>query len=83
MNVVSQMKISNLTYTRSTEMFYWNLLDETLNLAVLDSRCTKTVCGEEWLHCYLDTLSEKEQEEKKLTVSSYHVTDAFQSEYTL
>ena len=22
MNVVSQMKISNLTYTRSTEMFY-------------------------------------------------------------
>ena len=32
-------------------------------LVVLDSGCTKTLCGEEWLNCYLDTLSEKEQKE--------------------
>lgn len=31
---------------------------ETLNSAVLDSGCTKTVCGETWLQCYLEGLSE-------------------------
>ena len=29
-----------------------NFLGETLNLTVLDSGCTKTVCGQEWLKCY-------------------------------
>ena len=38
-------------------------LGETLNMAVLDSGCTKTVCGEEWLRCYIDTLSEIKQKE--------------------
>ena len=28
---------------------------ETLNLTVLDSGCAKTVCGEEWLKCYIDS----------------------------
>ena len=27
---------------------------------MLESGCTKTVCGEEWLRCYIDTLSEIE-----------------------
>ena len=40
--------------------FIENFLGETLNLAVLESGCTKTVCGEEWLRCYIDTLSEIE-----------------------
>ena len=40
-----------------------NFLGETLNLVVLGSGCSKTVCGEEWLNCYLDTSSEKEQKE--------------------
>ena len=30
---------------------------ETLGMAVLDSGCTKNVCGEGWLNCYLDTLT--------------------------
>ena len=30
---------------------------ETLGMAVLDSGCTKNVCGEGWLNCYLDTLA--------------------------
>ena len=30
-------------------------LGKALNLAVLDSGCTKAVCGEEWLKGYLDT----------------------------
>ena len=36
-------------------------LGETLNLVVLDSRCTKTVRSEEWLKCYVDSLSEEEK----------------------
>ena len=31
---------------------------ETLNHAVLDSGCTKTVCGASWLDSYTETLSE-------------------------
>ena len=36
-------------------------LGETLNLVVLDSRCTKSVRSEEWLKCYVDSLSEEEK----------------------
>ena len=35
-------------------------IDETLSMAVLDSGCTKTVCGETWLNCYLKTLSDED-----------------------
>ena len=44
------------------------LIGEMLSMAVLDSGCTKTVCGEIWLNCYLETLSD---EDKKLL----HVKD--------
>ena len=33
---------------------------ETLNCAVLDSGCTKNVCGKTWLDSYLNTLTEKD-----------------------
>ena len=45
------------------------LIGETLSMAVLDSGYTKTVCGETWLSCYLETLSD---EDKKLL----HVEDS-------
>ena len=45
------------------------LIGEMLSMAVLDSGCTKTVCGETWLNCYLETLSD---EDKKLV----HVEDS-------
>ena len=35
---------------------------ETLNHAVLHSRCTKTVCGISWLDNYLETLSPEDKE---------------------
>ena len=35
-----------------------------LNTAVLDSGCTKNVCGKLWLDCYIDSLS---KEGSKLT----------------
>ena len=39
-----------------------SLLGETLNKALLDSGCTKTVCGEEWLKYYLESLPEADLE---------------------
>ena len=33
-------------------------LGETLHLAVSDSGCTKTVCGQEWLEYYVKSLTD-------------------------
>ena len=46
--------------------FIENFLGENLNLAVLDSGCTKTMCGEEWLNCYFDAFSRKSRNKYKL-----------------
>ena len=35
-------------------------LSETLNFAVVDSGCSRTVCGETWMQCCLDSLSESD-----------------------
>ena len=37
-----------------------SLVTETFNMGVIDSGCTKTVAGENWLRDYLDTLSDSE-----------------------
>ena len=39
-----------------TENILHTLVEETVNMAVLDSGCTKTVCGEKWLQNYLEFL---------------------------
>ena len=36
------------------------LLGQIIGAVILDSSCTKTVCGETWLECFLDTLSKEE-----------------------
>ena len=38
-----------------------NFLRETLNLAVLDSGYTKTVSGQEWLKCYIESLCDDDR----------------------
>ena len=38
-----------------------NFLGETLNLAVLDSGCTKTVWGQEWPKCYIESLCDDDR----------------------
>ena len=43
---------------------------ETLNCAVLDSGCTKNVCGESWLTNYLDTLTESDRSKVVVEKSS-------------
>ena len=44
-----------------------SLLKETLDKCILDSGCTKTVCGEKWLVNYLETLSHKDKEKVMYT----------------
>ena len=46
---------------------------ESRNCAVLDTACTSTVCGDRWLQCYLDTLSEETLKNKSenFLVKSY------------
>lgn len=46
-----------------------SLLGETIGYAVLDSGCTRTVCGDIWLNTYLDTLSIEERKAVKSTKS--------------
>ena len=46
-----------------TEEVFHTLSEETANMAVLDSGCTKTVCGEDWLNWYLAL---QEDDKKKL-----------------
>ena len=47
-----------------------HFVGETLSTAVLDSGCTKNVCGETWLKCYLDTLDEMDLKQVKYQQSS-------------
>ena len=42
-------------------MYVENFSDETLSYAILDSGCTKNVCGNVWLQCYLDILNESDK----------------------
>ena len=43
------------------ECYVGKLVGETLSCALLDSGCTKIVCGSFWLQCYKNTLDEKDQ----------------------
>ena len=38
------------------------LIGETLSMAVIDSGCAKTVCGQVWLDCYSQFLSNEDQQ---------------------
>ena len=46
------------------ECYVENFLGETLSYAIIDSGCTKRVCGKLWLQCYLDALSGSAQEQE-------------------
>ena len=40
---------------------------DTKNCMVLDSACSKTVCGKPWLYCYLDSLSKDDRKKLKFS----------------
>ena len=46
------------------------LLSETMGMALLDTGCSKTVCGKQWLSVYLDTLSLQDRRSVKRTDST-------------
>ena len=46
-------------------------VEETLSCAVLDSGCTQTVCGRQWLECYRDSLSNEDIIEEKPSTAAF------------
>jgi hypothetical protein len=42
--------------TETAVCFLEQLVSETLNSAIVDSGCNKTVCGQNWLKCFVDSL---------------------------
>ena len=62
----NQVKLS--LFSKEIYNCYINkFVGETFNHAVLDSRCTKTMCRESWLNNHIDTLS---ADDKKKVVES-------------
>ena len=54
-----------------------NLVAESWNAAVLDSGATKTVCGQSWLDCYIESLNESDKSKVSYNDTSnfYHFGD--------
>ena len=50
-----------LFFNAAQDCYVGKLVCETLSWALLDSGCTKTVCGSSWLQWYESSLGEKEQ----------------------
>ena len=42
------------------ECYLESFLDESFSSAILDSGCSRTVCGETWFKCYKDSLSNED-----------------------
>ena len=41
------------------------VLSDSFNCAILDSGCSSTVCGEDWINCYMETLDDKQKQNVK------------------
>ena len=44
---------------------------ETLNCAILDSGCSRTVCGQNWLKCFEDSLDEGVSIKKRSSCATF------------
>ena len=51
------------------------LVGECFGKALLDSACTKTVCGETWMKVYLDTLDENDMKLVEISDSKFTFGD--------
>ena len=60
--VITLMEVNESTDSDESEEsdVYETFLCESDSTAILDTACTRTVCGEAWLALYLDTLTEEE-----------------------
>ena len=43
---------------------------DSFNIAIIDSGCTKTVCGEVWIQYYTDSLSVSDKDKINICKSS-------------
>ena len=63
--------------------YFKEFMRETFNSAILDSGCSKTVCGEEWLKSYISSLSEYEvsrvEEQKSVAKFRFGDGEAYRS----
>ena len=51
--------------------FVEQIVSETLNCALVDSGCSSSVCGKNWLTCYVDTLPENVDLQETLSKKSF------------
>ena len=42
------------------------MVADSFNCAILDSACSSTVCGEDWINCYMETLNDKQKQNVKI-----------------
>ena len=42
------------------------MVADSFNCAILDSACSSTVCGEDWINCYMETLDDKQKQNLKI-----------------
>ena len=57
--VKNQEEVHVQLFTKVVQQcFMEQIVSESLNCALLDSGCSSTVCGNNWLKCYTDTLPE-------------------------
>ncbi len=61
----STQEVHITLFSAKTEENMSTLVKETLGMAVLDSGCSKTVVGKQWLELYIDTLDEKDKFDNK------------------
>ena len=55
----SEEEIHITLFTQENDAKMDHLLGETIGCIILDSGCSRTVCGEQWLNMYMDTLDDK------------------------
>ena len=61
-NELETVEKCNITlFTRDNEMDHEILVTESFGSAVIDTACTKTVCGEKWMNMYLKMLNDEGQ----------------------
>lgn len=65
-----EVEITLMAASDASDVKMDSLLGETIGKVLLDSGCSKTVCGEQWLRCYMETLTDPEQKSIRTETST-------------
>ena len=63
-------KRNDIRETIFTEEMTVSVPADSFNIAIIDSGCTKTVCGEVWIQYYTDSLSVSDKDKINICKSS-------------